>query len=144
MPALLEAKGLHAAYGETRVLHGIDFMVEEGGVTALLGANGAGKTTTLRAICGMVKTQGEVLLAGQRILVVVRGLAMAGRGEGLVHGDLHAGDLAAVEAPEREGIARVVGDAEDLGDAELLCLLLRRVEDGMRLAERQGLVGVHV
>ena len=47
MPALLEAKGLHAAYGETKVLHGIDFLVEEGGVTALLGANGAGKTTTL-------------------------------------------------------------------------------------------------
>jgi branched-chain amino acid transport system ATP-binding protein len=67
MPALLEAKGLHAAYGETRVLHGIDFMVEEGGVTALLGANGAGKTTTLRAICGMVRTQGEIILAGQRI-----------------------------------------------------------------------------
>jgi len=67
MPALLEAKGLHAAYGETRVLHGIDFMVEEGGVTALLGANGAGKTTTLRAICGMVRTQGDIILAGQRI-----------------------------------------------------------------------------
>ena len=52
MPALLEAKGLHAAYGETKVLHGIDFAVEEGGVTALLGANGAGKTTTLRMIGG--------------------------------------------------------------------------------------------
>jgi branched-chain amino acid transport system ATP-binding protein len=68
MPALLEAKGLHAAYGETKVLHGIDFAVEEGGVTALLGANGAGKTTTLRAICGMVRTQGELTLAGQSIL----------------------------------------------------------------------------
>ena len=33
----------------------------------MLGANGAGKTTTLRAVCGMVKTQGEVLLAGERI-----------------------------------------------------------------------------
>ncbi len=39
---ILEAKGLHAAYGETRVLHGIDFAVREGGVSALLGANGAG------------------------------------------------------------------------------------------------------
>ena len=62
MPALLEAKGLHAAYGETKVLHGIDFSVEDGGVTALLGANGAGKTTTLRAICGMVRTQGDIIL----------------------------------------------------------------------------------
>ena len=67
MPALLEAKGLHAAYGETKVLHGIDFSVEEGGVTALLGANGAGKTTTLRAICGMVKTQGTLTLGGESI-----------------------------------------------------------------------------
>jgi branched-chain amino acid transport system ATP-binding protein len=64
---MLEARGLHAAYGETRVLHGIDFAVQEGGVSALLGANGAGKTTTLRAICGMVKTSGEIRLGGDRI-----------------------------------------------------------------------------
>lgn len=63
MPALLETRALHAGYGETRVLHGIDFAVEQGGVTALLGANGAGKTTTLRAICGMIRTTGgEILL----------------------------------------------------------------------------------
>jgi branched-chain amino acid transport system ATP-binding protein len=67
LTALLEAKGLHAAYGETRVLHGIGFSVRDGGVTALLGANGAGKTTTLRAICGMVRTVGEITLAGRRI-----------------------------------------------------------------------------
>ena len=67
MPALLEAKGLHAAYGETKVLHGLDFVVEDGGVTTLLGANGAGKTTTLRAICGMLRVQGEIAFAGKRI-----------------------------------------------------------------------------
>ena len=67
MTALLEAKGLHAAYGETKVLHGLDFAVQQGGVTALLGANGAGKTTTLRAICGMVRTQGEISLGVTRI-----------------------------------------------------------------------------
>ncbi len=67
MTNLLEAKGLHAAYGETKVLHGIDFAVRQGGVTALLGANGAGKTTALRAICGMVRTSGEISLAGKRI-----------------------------------------------------------------------------
>jgi branched-chain amino acid transport system ATP-binding protein len=64
---LLEVKGLHAQYGPTRVLHGIDFAVEQGGITTILGANGAGKTTTLRAVCGMVRTQGEILLAGARI-----------------------------------------------------------------------------
>jgi branched-chain amino acid transport system ATP-binding protein len=64
---LLQAKGLNAAYGETKVLHGIDFAVREGGVTALLGANGAGKTTTLRAICGLVRAEGDVSLGGKRI-----------------------------------------------------------------------------
>src|ERR1051326_1773451 len=88
MPALLEAKGLHAAYGETKVLHGIDFSVEEGGVTALLGANGAGKTTTLRAICGMVRTQGEIVLGAEQIGglatedIVRRGVAHVPDGRG--------------------------------------------------------------
>ena len=67
MANILEVRGLHAQYGPTRVLHGIDFSVEEGGITTILGANGAGKTTTLRAVCGMVKTQGEISLAGNRI-----------------------------------------------------------------------------
>lgn len=68
MSALLETKGLHARYGAIRVLHGIDLIVPEGKVTALLGANGAGKTTTLRAICRfMVQTSGSVTLAGQSI-----------------------------------------------------------------------------
>ena len=65
--ALLEVSRLHASYGETRVLHGIDFAMEAGSITALLGANGAGKTTTLRALCGMVKTEGEVSFAGESI-----------------------------------------------------------------------------
>jgi branched-chain amino acid transport system ATP-binding protein len=65
--ALLEAKALHAAYGLTRVLHGMDFSMEEGTITTLLGANGAGKTTTLRALCGMVRTEGEIRFGGQRI-----------------------------------------------------------------------------
>ena len=67
MAALLEAEGVTAGYGQTAVLHGIHFAVEERGVSALLGANGAGKTTTLRAVCGMVRTGGEVRLAGERL-----------------------------------------------------------------------------
>ena len=66
-PPLLQVRGLHAQYGPTRVLHGIDFEVRQGGITTILGANGAGKTTTLRAVCAMVRTQGEILLAGERI-----------------------------------------------------------------------------
>jgi len=64
---VLQVRGLHAQYGPTRVLHGIDFEVQAGGITTILGANGAGKTTTLRAVCGMVRTQGEVLLGGEHI-----------------------------------------------------------------------------
>src|SRR6266478_2621664 len=64
---LLEVSGLHAAYGATRVIHGISFTMEEKAITALLGANGAGKTTTLRALCGLVKTEGEIRFGGERI-----------------------------------------------------------------------------
>ncbi len=64
---ILEARGLHAAYGQVRVLHGMDFVVNTGGVTTLLGANGAGKTTTLRAICGMARSTGDLLFDGKRI-----------------------------------------------------------------------------
>ncbi len=64
---LLRAEGLQAWYGATQVLHGIDFEVARGSVTALLGANGAGKTTTLRALCGMVRTRGSIAFDGARI-----------------------------------------------------------------------------
>ncbi|CAN7772205.1 ABC transporter ATP-binding protein [Variovorax sp. LjRoot84] len=65
---IIEVRGLHAAYGPTRVLQGIDLDIPTGQVVALLGANGAGKTTTLRALCQMmVSTEGRIVLAGQRI-----------------------------------------------------------------------------
>ena len=67
MTTLLQLSGVHAAYGATRVLHGIDFAMEENSITALLGANGAGKTTTLRAICGMVRTEGAIRFGGRPI-----------------------------------------------------------------------------
>ena len=67
MTALLEVADLRASYGATRVLHGIEFSLGEKSITAVLGANGAGKTTTLRALCGMVRTEGEIRFAGQRI-----------------------------------------------------------------------------
>ena len=65
--SLLDVRGLEAGYGASRVLFGIDLQVAAGSVTALLGANGAGKTTTLRALCGLIRRQGQVTLAGQRI-----------------------------------------------------------------------------
>ena len=67
MAAILELRGVKAFYGQSEVVHGIDVAVEEGGMTVLLGANGAGKTTTLRAICGMVRSEGEIRFAGQQL-----------------------------------------------------------------------------
>jgi branched-chain amino acid transport system ATP-binding protein len=66
MAPILELHRLKAFYGQSEVVHGIDVAVEEGGMTVLLGANGAGKTTTLRAICGMVRSEGEIRFAGQQ------------------------------------------------------------------------------
>ena len=63
--ALLEVKGLQAYYRQTQALFGVDFSLDEGSITAVLGANGAGKTTTLRAICRMVRTEGEVVFDGR-------------------------------------------------------------------------------
>ncbi len=67
MASLLEVENLGASYGPTQVLHGLSFGLEQGGITALLGANGAGKTTTLRAISGLVKTTGVIRFDGGRI-----------------------------------------------------------------------------
>ena len=61
----LEVKGLHAWYGESHVLHGVDFHVDEGEVVTLLGRNGAGRTSTLRAIMGLTGSRkGSVKVHG--------------------------------------------------------------------------------
>jgi branched-chain amino acid transport system ATP-binding protein len=64
---LLEVAGLDAFYGEQQALFGVGFALEEGRVRTLLGANGAGKTTVLRAICGMVRTGGDIRFDGKAI-----------------------------------------------------------------------------
>jgi branched-chain amino acid transport system ATP-binding protein len=67
MAPILQLKAVKAFYGQFEALHGIDIAVEECGMTVLLGANGAGKTTTLRAICGMVRSEGEIVFGGRRL-----------------------------------------------------------------------------
>lgn len=65
---LLSVKNLEAWYGESYVLHGIDFDVREGEVVTLLGRNGAGKTTTLKSIMGMMKKRkGSISFNNQEI-----------------------------------------------------------------------------
>jgi len=62
---LLNITGLNAWYGESHILHGVEFNVQEGEVVTILGRNGAGRTTTLRAIMGLISARtGSVLIAG--------------------------------------------------------------------------------
>jgi branched-chain amino acid transport system ATP-binding protein len=65
---VLELRGVEAAYGLSRVLHGVTLEAREGEVVSLLGRNGAGKSTTLKAIVGLVEvTAGSVSLDGRDI-----------------------------------------------------------------------------
>ncbi|MGB6104177.1 MAG: ABC transporter ATP-binding protein [Pusillimonas sp.] len=89
---ILAVEGLGAYYGQFQVLRGVDFQLETGGITAMLGANGAGKTTTLRALCQMVRTEGRILYAGKPIhqmateSVVRLGIAHVPDGRGTFNG----------------------------------------------------------
>jgi branched-chain amino acid transport system ATP-binding protein len=64
---LLEVSGLDAFYGQSQALYGVGFSLAEGQIRTLLGANGAGKTTVLRALCGMVRTGGDIRFDDKRI-----------------------------------------------------------------------------
>jgi branched-chain amino acid transport system ATP-binding protein len=64
----LEVKDLHAFYGKSHILQGVNLHVNEGEIVALLGRNGAGRSTTVKAIMGMVDNRGEVLWRGKNIL----------------------------------------------------------------------------
>ena len=67
--ALLTVKALNAWYGESHVLHGVDFEVRAGEVVTLLGRNGVGKTTTLKSIMGMVgRRRGSILYEGKETI----------------------------------------------------------------------------
>jgi branched-chain amino acid transport system ATP-binding protein len=97
---LLAIRDLEAWYGESHILHGVDFDVRAGEVVTLLGRNGAGKTTTLKSIMGIVrKRTGSILFEGRPIL----GLSsdrIARRGIGFV--------------PEERGIYATLTVAENL------------------------------
>jgi branched-chain amino acid transport system ATP-binding protein len=94
----LEVRGLHAYYGASHVLQGVDLDVGEGEAVALLGRNGAGKTTTISAIVGFVRARGGRVRLGERDLtgrdphVVARaGVALVPQGR-RVFGDLTVGE----------------------------------------------------
>ena len=113
MTTLLSVENLSAFYGSTKALDGIALAIEEGGVTTLLGANGAGKTTTLRAICGMVRTDGAITLAGRSIAgsstesITRAGVAHVPEGRGTFTGMTVEENLrlGAITRPNDKGIA---------------------------------------
>jgi branched-chain amino acid transport system ATP-binding protein len=88
--ALLQVADLQAWYGESHVLHGVDFEVRAGEVVTLLGRNGAGKTTTLKSVMGMVprrggsvRFRGEELIGRPSNLIARRGLAFCPEERGI-------------------------------------------------------------
>ncbi len=65
---LLLIRDLHAYYGKSHVLHGVDLDVRKGEIVSLLGRNGVGRSTTIKAAMGMVTAEGSVRFGGQEIL----------------------------------------------------------------------------
>ncbi len=88
--AFLEARGLHAYYGESHILHGVDFHVAAGETVGLMGRNGMGKTTLLRSMLGFVKPGGgDVFVRGKPVtgrephLIARQGIAYVPEGRGI-------------------------------------------------------------
>ncbi|QEN89952.1 ABC transporter ATP-binding protein [Labrys sp. KNU-23] len=97
---LLRVRGLEAWYGESHVLHGIDFDVNAGEVVTLLGRNGAGKTTTMKSIIGvMAKRKGSIRFGGRETI-------------GL--GSRHVARLGIGYCPEERGIFASLSVKENL------------------------------
>lgn len=64
---MLEVKDLHAYYGKSHILHGVNFNVQEGEIVSLLGRNGVGRSTTVKALMGGVDAKGSVVFKGKEI-----------------------------------------------------------------------------
>ncbi|MFM8756265.1 MAG: ABC transporter ATP-binding protein [Limnohabitans sp.] len=64
---MLQVRQLHAFYGKSHVLHGVDFQVGQGEIVALLGRNGSGRSTTAKAIMGLVQCEGDIVWKGRPI-----------------------------------------------------------------------------
>ena len=66
MSAMIHMSGVHRAFGDNQVLTGLDFELQEGSITGLLGVNGAGKTTLLQCVLGMLRVDdGQCQLLGE-------------------------------------------------------------------------------
>jgi branched-chain amino acid transport system ATP-binding protein len=65
---MLEIRGLHAYYGKSHVLHGVDMTVGEGEIVSLLGRNGAGRSTMIKAVMGQAQASGSIRFKGEEIM----------------------------------------------------------------------------
>ena len=90
VPPIIEAHGLHTYYGDSHILHGIDFTISRGETVGLMGRNGMGKTTLLRSILGLTAPRrGEVKINGKKMtgakphLIAREGIAFVPEGRGL-------------------------------------------------------------
>jgi branched-chain amino acid transport system ATP-binding protein len=115
--AVLQVKDLEAWYGESHILHGVNFDVRSGEVVTLLGRNGAGRTTTLRAIMGLTGArQGSIKINGQEAI----GLAT-----------YKVAHLGVGYCPEERGIFSSLSTEENL----MLPPFVSKTERGMSVAD---------
>ncbi len=83
MTTLLEIKNLHAFYGKSHVLHGVDMRVDQGEIVSLLGRNGVGRSTTVKAAMGQVHATGSVMFKGEE-MIGLKAFEIAHKGLGYV------------------------------------------------------------
>jgi len=83
MSALLQIRGLHAYYGKSHILHGVDLDIGKGEIVSLLGRNGAGRSTLAKAIMGQVRATGLILFNNEPVLGL-RACQIARKGIGYV------------------------------------------------------------
>jgi branched-chain amino acid transport system ATP-binding protein len=109
---LLHATGLHTYYGDSHILHGVDFDVGAGETVALLGRNGMGKTTTLRSIMGLtpprrgeVRVRGRLMTGAPPHLVAQAGVALVPEGRGIFANLTVREHLIMASSPRRNGAA---------------------------------------
>jgi neutral amino acid transport system ATP-binding protein len=130
---LLEVLGLHAGYGETEILHGVNAGVAEGEIVSVIGPNGAGKSTLIKSIIGILKpTKGSIRFRGIEIAgrnpeqLVLEGLAYVPQNQSIFP------NLTVLENLEMGAITRRPGWLHHAGQAvgRLASTLRRRTNDG--------------
>src|SRR4030081_2481733 len=147
MTAMLNIRDLRAYYGQVQALHGLEFALNQGSVTTLLGANGAGKITTLRAICNMVRSTGALNfdgapLAGRSTENIVRlGIAHVPQGRGTFT-TMTVEENLALGAITRKDKAGVVSDIERMYHHSPVLKQRYTPQAGTLLGAEQQMLGV--